>query len=113
MVYGILALGPYKVPRPDGLHPIFFQKLWETLKDSLLKVCQDALILKRIPPGLGDSLIALTPKGQQPSNLNNFKPISLCNMLFKGITRILMDRLRPALDSLITPHQCSFFFFYK
>lgn len=43
-----------------------------------------------------------------PGNFKEFWPISLCNTIYKIITKVLVNRLRPFLNDIIGPHQSSF-----
>ena len=62
----------------------------------------------RIDPRIVETLIVLIPKTDQPTHLKEFSPISLCNVIYKVITKVLVNRLRPFLDELIGPLQGSF-----
>ncbi|KAK9990873.1 hypothetical protein SO802_025858 [Lithocarpus litseifolius] len=57
---------------------------------------------------LNETLISLIPKCQSPASLNNYRPISLCNTVYKMVTKIIVGRLRPFLDKLISPIQAAF-----
>ena len=61
-----------------------------------------------MPKHLNKTLIALIPKIQGPETLGNYRPISLCNMVYKVVTKIIMARLRPFLDKFISPLQTTF-----
>ena len=52
--------------------------------------------------------VALIPKIQGPETLGNYRPISLCNVGYKVVTKIIVARLRPYLDKLISPLQAAF-----
>ena len=54
------------------------------------------------------TLIALIPKIQSPETLSNSRPISLCNIVHKIVTKIIVARLRPYLDKLISALQTAF-----
>lgn len=48
------------------------------------------------------------PKIDEPVTLRDFRPISLCNVLLKLISKVLVRKIRPFLDDLIGPLQSSF-----
>ena len=57
---------------------------------------------------LNQTLIALIPKQKGPETISHFKPISLCNTVYKLVTKILVQRLRPHMPNLISPCQTAF-----
>lgn len=50
----------------------------------------------------------LIPKEGTPRNITQFRPISLCNVVYKLLTKVLVNRLRPFLDRMISPVQGAF-----
>ena len=58
-----------------------------------------------MPKELYSSLIVLIPKITNPTSVNYFKPISLCNIVYKIISKLLITKLRSLLDKLISPTQ--------
>jgi hypothetical protein len=61
-----------------------------------------------MPPGINDTAIVLIPKINSPEELKDFRPISLCNVIYKVISKCLVNRLRPILDDIISPEQSTF-----
>ena len=59
--------------------------------------------LGSMPREVNRSLIVLIPKVTNPSNVNHFRPISLCNVVYKVISKILIAKLRSLLDKIISP----------
>ena len=57
---------------------------------------------------MNETLLVLIPKVEQPENLREFRPISLCDVIYKIITKIIANRIKGILDEIIGPHQCSF-----
>ena len=105
---GLWALKPYKAPCPDGLHAGFFQRFWPTVKESMRNEVMYIFEECRIPDYLNRTNIVLTPKIAGPESLGNYRPISLCNTVYKIVTKIIVARLRPHLDKLVCPLQSTF-----
>lgn len=102
------SLKPKKSLGPDGLHPLFFQKYFHIVGESLIEFVQDIFNGGKFPEGANDTLLALIPKCQFPETISQFRPISLCNTSYKVITKILVRRMRPFVDDFFSPFQSSF-----
>lgn len=63
---------------------------------------------KKIPEYLYRTLIALIHKIQGLETLGNYRPISLCNTVYKVTTKIIIAWIRPFLDKLVSPLQTAF-----
>ena len=63
---------------------------------------------RKMPEYLNRTHITLIPKVQGPEALGNYRPISLCNSVYKIVTKIINARLRPFLDKLISPLKSAF-----
>lgn len=61
-----------------------------------------------LPQEVTDSLVVLIPKVHPLEKVSQFCPIALCTVLYKLITKIIVNRLKPILSKLIVPFQCSF-----
>lgn len=57
---------------------------------------------------MNDALVVLIPKVMKPERIIKFRPISLCNVLFKTITKTMVVRLKGVISKLIGPAQASF-----
>ena len=57
---------------------------------------------------VNSSLIVLIPKLSNPTFVNHYRPISLYNVVYKIISKLLVEKLRPLLDKLISPTQSTF-----
>lgn len=52
---------------------------------------------------LSDTLVVPIPKVDVPTTFKEFRPISLCNVTYKLMTKVLVNRLRPFLNDLVGP----------
>ena len=102
------SLKAFKAPGPDGLHAGFFQRFWLTVGCSVINEVEKVFADRRVSDYLNTTHIALIPKIQGPETLNNYRPISLCNTMYKIVLKIIVARLKPYLDKLISPCQSAF-----
>ena len=56
----------------------------------------------------GQTNLVLICKVAHPELITQFRPISLCNTLYKLVSRILVQRLKPYMAEIINPYQASF-----
>ena len=61
-----------------------------------------------MPKGVNSTSITLIPKISNPVSMSDYRPISLCNVIYKVISKCLVNRLRPLLDDLISAEQSAF-----
>ncbi|XP_019087479.1 PREDICTED: uncharacterized protein LOC109127334 [Camelina sativa] len=59
-------------------------------------------------PRLNETNICMIPKNEKPREMGEFRPISLCNVSYKIISKVLSNRLRKALPKLISETQLAF-----
>ena len=97
-----------KAPGPDGFHALFFQTNWHVLGQSIIQIIQDIFEQLRIPSTWGHTNLVLIPKVAHPEQITQFRPISLCNTLYKVVSRILMQCLKPYMAEIINPCQAGF-----
>ena len=102
------SLKPFKAPGPDGLHAGFFQRYWGSVGDAVFKEVSHIFDSGCMPEFLNQTLLTLIPKCPGADCLRNFRPISLCNTLYKVVTKIIVKRLRVALPKLVSPLQTAF-----
>ncbi|XP_010484806.1 PREDICTED: uncharacterized protein LOC104763089 [Camelina sativa] len=106
--FSIRCMGKYKAPGPDGFQPIFYQHCWDMVGTSVTRFVLDFFETGVLPRELNDALVVLIAKVVKPENMAQFRPISLCNVLFKIITKMMVLRLKTVMPKLIGPAQASF-----
>ena len=99
---------PFKAPGVDDFHAGFYQHFWLDVRNivcmEVKKAFQSGVILEY----LNKTLIALIPKCLNPEMLGSYRPIDLCTMVYKLITKTIISRIRPYLDKLISLVQTTF-----
>lgn len=66
------------------------------------------LLTAAIPPNLLDTVIVLIPKKRVTEAFGDFRPISLCDMVYKFFAKLLCNRLDPFLPKLVSLNQGTF-----
>ena len=101
----IKQMAPLKAPGPDGMPSIFYQNFWPDIgleiSDAVLSCLNFGTFLKSI----NHTFITLIPKVTNPKTVAQFKPISLCNVIYKILSKVLVNRLKPILNSIISEAQ--------
>ena len=92
-----------KAPGPDGFTSNFFHHFWDLIKFEVWQLVEESRTMHWLLPSLNATFIALVPKEDQPSKPDKFRPISLCNVIYKFISKIIANRLKPLLPLLISP----------
>jgi hypothetical protein len=104
----LVKIGPLKAPGPDGFPARFYQRNWDVLKDEIIQGVLNFFETGLMPDGVNETSIVLIPKVDHPMELKDFWPISLCNVLYKIISKCLVNRLRPILGDIISENQSAF-----
>ena len=97
-----------KIPRPNDWQVEFFLDFFDILGNDLLDVVECSRLNGRVLPSLNLTFIALIPKKERPLSFDDFRPISLRNLVYKLISTIAALRLKPFLDKYISSQQFGF-----
>ncbi|KAA3470356.1 reverse transcriptase [Gossypium australe] len=87
-----------KAPGIDGLPG----KHWQTVGEDVLKFCHEALRDTNNIHNINETLLILIPKIDNPCEMSNFRPISLCRVIYKIISKVLANRLKETLPICIS-----------
>ena len=99
---------PTKSPSPDGMSPIFYQRYWDIVGPHVVNYVLNTLRIGIMPNGLNATYICLIPKGNCPQMITEFHPISLCNVIYKLVSKVLANRLKRVLPEVIYDAQSAF-----
>lgn len=101
-------MGPDKSPGPDGLNPRFYQHYWSLVEEEVTRFIQGVLVTRDFDPDLNETSIVLIPKKSNPEVITDLRPIALCNMIFRILSKVLANRLRPIFHKIISENQGAF-----
>ena len=104
----IFDMALFKALGNDGFHASFYQKSWNIVGDSLCGFVLNFLETSLLPKGANETLLVLIPKVKHPNMISQFRPISLCNVGYKVITKTLTNRLKDIIPCITAPHESSF-----
>ncbi|XP_062232870.1 uncharacterized protein LOC133930222 [Phragmites australis] len=104
----LFQIGPTKAPGPDGFPACFFQRNWALLKEDVLRAVHKFFEECELQEEVNDTTIVMIPKHCAPEEMKDYRPISLCNVVYKVVSKCLVNRLRPLLQGLISEQQSAF-----
>lgn len=96
-----------KAPGPDGFAVEFFYA-WEVVGHDFCKAIVCFFDSPHMHPGINSTSIALLLKVNTPTNMGDFRPISLCSVAYKCIAKIIANRLKMVLHEVIDIAQLVF-----
>uniref|UniRef100_A0A8R7QWR5 Reverse transcriptase domain-containing protein n=1 Tax=Triticum urartu TaxID=4572 RepID=A0A8R7QWR5_TRIUA len=99
---------PIKAPGPDGYPAHFFQHHWDTCGDDVTKAVLRIVEGTESAESINDTILVLIPKVKNPTLLTQFRPISMCNVLYKIASKVISNRLKLVLPDIISKEQSAF-----
>jgi hypothetical protein len=87
---------------------LFFKKYWEVVGNSITSEVLKVLNGGDMPEGWNETCVVLIPKVPNPMGMKDLRPISLCNIVYKLISKVLANRLKLILPEIISPNQSAF-----
>ncbi|CAN1244433.1 Transposon TX1 uncharacterized 149 kDa protein [Linum perenne] len=101
-------MDPAKSPGPDGLSPAFFQHFKTDFGDEIVDQCIRWIDSGELPSEVHNTDIVLIPKLDAPVTMKDLRPISLCNVLYRIVSKALANRLRRCIERLVEHEQYAF-----
>ena len=103
-----MEMAPLKAPGPNGMPPLFFQTYWTDVSMDVTHAVLSCLNSCSILKSINHTFITLIPKVNNLEKVSNFRPISFCNVIYKIISKLIANRLKPVLNSIISETQNAF-----
>lgn len=97
-----------KAPGPDGFTINFYKAYWNIVKQDIWEIVEDSRRSKSILKSLNSTFIALIPKVEEANTPDKFRPIALCNVIYKIISKVIANRLKAILPGIISQEQSGY-----
>ena len=101
-------MAPLQAPGLDGMPSLFYQNYWDLVGDEVTSLVLHFLNSASLPANLNHTFVTLIPKVKNMEYVLEFRPISLCNVLYKIFSKVLANRLKRILPNIIIEHQSAF-----
>ncbi|KAL3837670.1 hypothetical protein ACJIZ3_022261 [Penstemon smallii] len=90
-------------PGPDG-KPVFTYKThWDIVGEALVETVQHFFSTGHLSEEINATYFMFVLIANKPALLKNFRPLTICNVTYKVISKIMANRLQPILDNIISP----------
>jgi hypothetical protein len=104
----ISSLKVDKSPGTDGWTMEFFKHFFDLVGDDILEMIEESRTLGFIPRALNSTFLTLIPKVNKPRLFGDFWPISLCNLCYKIISKIIANQIKPFISRSLSEEQLGF-----
>jgi hypothetical protein len=104
----VFNMNPWKAPGPDGFPAGFYQKSWEIVGESVCGFVRRVWGEPSLIAEVNQIDICLIPKVDHPEFVTQFRPISLCNTIYKIVTKVIVERLKDHIPHIVSPFQTGF-----
>ncbi|KAG7543566.1 Endonuclease/exonuclease/phosphatase [Arabidopsis thaliana x Arabidopsis arenosa] len=105
---GLFDINPEKAPGPDGFSASFFHSNWAAIGDEVVNEVQEFFRTGAMPKEFNETHVCLIPKGQGAKKTSDYRPIALCNVYYKIISKVITRRLKPVISDLVAVNQSAF-----
>ncbi|XP_078174456.1 uncharacterized protein LOC144568100 [Carex rostrata] len=101
-------MGPDKSPGPDGISARLLQTHWKIFKEDLTVTIGRAFREAKVPDEWLPSYITLIPKTEDAEKPKDYRPITVGNITYRLLMKIVAQRLQPHMRKLISTEQTAF-----
>ena len=101
-------MAPLTAPSLDDMSPIFYKSFCHIVGEEVIVVVLKALHTSIILEVINTTFISLIPKIKNPKKASNFQPISLCNVIYKLVAKVVANCLKKFLVKSVPDSQSAF-----
>jgi hypothetical protein len=97
-----------KSPGSDGWTVEFFLECFDVMGEDLLPMVEETMTTRKVSDALNATFITLIPKRDNPETIQDYRHITLCSLVYKLITRIIANRIKPSMYKFNSKQQFGF-----
>ncbi|GKB35806.1 protein LAZ1 [Tanacetum coccineum] len=93
---------------PDGFTSVFFKKGWDVVVQDVCNAVRDFFVNGKLLKEINHTFLALISKTTTPLKVDDYQPISCCNVIYKCISKILTTRIIEGIKEVVSENQSAF-----
>lgn len=97
----VFSMNPDKSAGVDGFNPGFYQQHWDIVGADVIKACLQWIQQREIPDNLNNTVLVMIPKKKEPDQVTDLRPIALCNVVYKVMSKLLAHQLKCILPDIV------------
>ena len=96
------------IPGRNGWSVEFFNPFIYMNGADFLDAIEESRIKGEVFGSMNATIIFLIPKKDKQDTYNDFRPISTCNLIYKVISKVITNMMKPIMDKYIFEEQFGF-----
>ncbi|XP_026384009.1 uncharacterized protein LOC113279533 [Papaver somniferum] len=104
----VKGMESWSAPGPECFQAGFYKTQWNILGEDVCHMVKNFFSIKFLPKEINKTYISLIPKKNKACAPADFIPIGLCNTSYKIISKILVSRMKPLMERIISPYQAAY-----
>lgn len=101
-------MGPHKALRPDRYGACFYQRYLDIAREEVCEAILSFLNFEQDMSNVNYIYLVMIPKNNNPKKITKYRPISLCNVLYKIVAKLLANQNKEVMPDIISQNQCAF-----
>lgn len=104
----LFRMGPDKAAGPDGITARLLQRYWHIFQEDVTQAIRETFTTARPPQEWLKSQIILIPKKEEPQTPKDYRPITVGNIMYRLLMKLIATRLQPYMMDIISKCQSAF-----
>ncbi|GAA0162070.1 hypothetical protein LIER_18247 [Lithospermum erythrorhizon] len=104
----MFSMDDHKAPGPNGFTVEFYKNGWSVVGVDFTYAMREFFATGYMPKAINATIISLIPKKQCPLSMRDYIPISCCNVVYKCITKLMAEKMKKVLQTVVSENQSAF-----